>query len=178
MYTLEHRSDDVIDLTVAGQITDDDYDRLIPQLEREIAHQGGLRILLDMTDMDGIEPIALWRDLESFPAKSGPSGVPGCAAAPRREADGILGVSRAPRNAGAVVQNGAPRRGGLRGEARAFDMKHRNDYERVAVVGDQRWHDWATRLFQPIAGGEVRYFDASERYAAERWIEQCTELPA
>ncbi len=123
MYTLEHRSDDVIDLTVAGHVTDDDYDRLIPQLEREIAHQGGLRVLLDMTDMDGIEPKALWRDLK-------------------------------------------------------FDMKHRNDYERVAVVGDQRWHDWATRLFQPIAGGEVRYFDASQRDAAERWIEQCTELPA
>ncbi len=55
--------------------------------------------------------------LGSVPTESGPSGVPGCAPRPRREAAGILDVSQAPRNAGIGVQNGAPRRGGFWGEA-------------------------------------------------------------
>ncbi|MCA9560364.1 MAG: alpha-ketoglutarate-dependent dioxygenase AlkB [Myxococcales bacterium] len=57
------------------------------------------------------------RGPKSLTARSGPSGAPVGASRPRREAEGRLEVSRAPRNAGIGVPNGAPRRGGSRGEA-------------------------------------------------------------
>lgn len=53
-----------------------------------------------------------------------------------------------------------------------FDLRHRADYERVTIVGDEQWHDWATQLFKPIAKGPVRYFDVSQRQAADQWLIQ------
>lgn len=52
-----------------------------------------------------------------------------------------------------------------------FDVKHRNDLERIAVVGQERWHDWMTQVMKPFTSAEVRYFDETEKDKAANWIE-------
>jgi len=53
-----------------------------------------------------------------------------------------------------------------------FDVKHRRDFERIAVVSDDRWVRLGVRVASPFFGGEVRLFDVDERPAAERWIQE------
>lgn len=117
MHNLEHKSGNVLELTVAGKLTAEDYESLVPKLESEIDQHDEIRVLMDMSEMDGVEPKAVWEDAK-------------------------------------------------------FDLAHRADYERVAIVGDERWHDWATQLFKPIAKGAVRYFDVSQRDEALAWVKQ------
>jgi hypothetical protein len=50
-----------------------------------------------------------------------------------------------------------------------FGFAHRKDLDRVAIVGERRWQDWATRLADPFVSGEVRFFDKDEREEAYRW---------
>ena len=42
-----------------------------------------------------------------------------------------------------------------------FGLKHRNDFERVAVVGGARWLGWATKLSSHLMEGQLRNYDAS-----------------
>jgi hypothetical protein len=44
-----------------------------------------------------------------------------------------------------------------------FDVRHRNDFEKVAVVGESRWERVATRLSAPLFSGEVRFFEHETR---------------
>lgn len=39
MHTLEHRQDNVIDIFLAGKVTGEDYETLIPKLESEVEQQ-------------------------------------------------------------------------------------------------------------------------------------------
>jgi len=114
MHTINHGPDNVLDITLNGEVTTEDYDSLVPRLEDEIETHDEIRVLWDMSEMDGIEAGAVWEDLK-------------------------------------------------------LDLNHRADYGRVAVVGDERWHDWATQLFKPFAKGAVRYFDVSQRHVALEW---------
>ncbi len=51
-----------------------------------------------------------------------------------------------------------------------FDMKHGDDFGRMAVVGDSRAQEWGTKISKAFFDTEVRYFDARERDAAETWL--------
>jgi hypothetical protein len=51
-----------------------------------------------------------------------------------------------------------------------FDMRHYDDIERLAVVGEGPWHRWMARLAPPLTAGEVRYFDRARLDAARAWI--------
>jgi hypothetical protein len=51
-----------------------------------------------------------------------------------------------------------------------FDVRHRNDFEKVAVVGGSRWERVATRLSAPFFSGEVRFFEREDE--AEAWLEE------
>ncbi len=51
-----------------------------------------------------------------------------------------------------------------------FDLKHRKDFERIAVVGDSRLQDWGTRLSRPFFAAEMRYFSRAELPEAEAWL--------
>jgi SpoIIAA-like len=53
-----------------------------------------------------------------------------------------------------------------------FDVKHFNDIERIAVVGETTWHEWMTVLFCPFTGATVRYFEADQADQAHAWIEE------
>lgn len=115
MYELQHEEANVLIVTMTGKVTGNDYEKLVPKLESEIDMHGKLRILFDVSELDSIEPKAIWEDLK-------------------------------------------------------FDVKHREDYECLAVVGDERWHEWVTKMFKPFTTGEVRYFDEDEREQALAWI--------
>ena len=51
-----------------------------------------------------------------------------------------------------------------------FDFRHFGDLQRIAVVGDRLWEQWATRIGALLLAGDVRYFDLSELTEAQRWI--------
>ena len=51
-----------------------------------------------------------------------------------------------------------------------FDLKHRNSFTRIAVLGDRAWHKWLTAAAKPVFSGPMRYFGERERQAVE-WLE-------
>jgi hypothetical protein len=51
-----------------------------------------------------------------------------------------------------------------------FQSKHRKDLKKVAVVGDEKWAEWATRFSKLFTGSDVRFFDASDVEDARAWI--------
>jgi hypothetical protein len=53
-----------------------------------------------------------------------------------------------------------------------FDVAHRKDFDRVAVVGDHKWQDWAIRLTAPFFSGTMRFFDHRRRDEAEAWVRE------
>jgi uncharacterized membrane protein len=46
------------------------------------------------------------------------------------------------------------------------------DLERVAVVGDRRWQEWATRAASVLPIAESAYFEPEERSRAWTWIRE------
>lgn len=53
-----------VEITARGTLTAEDYDRLIPELERLAAEHGPLRIYIELNDFSGWTPAALWRDIK------------------------------------------------------------------------------------------------------------------
>lgn len=51
-----------------------------------------------------------------------------------------------------------------------FDIHHRNDCERIAMVGERKLDKWMARLTEPFTQSEVRYFDADQLEDAWDWI--------
>ena len=44
--------------------------------------------------------------------------------------------------------------------------------ERVAIVGDTRWLEFYTKLFDPITKMEIKHFTTHERNAALEWLKR------
>lgn len=57
-------------------------------------------------------------------------------------------------------------------EELGFDVKHGNDFGRIAVLGDSAMEEWGTLLSKPFFGSEVRYFDLKDRAAARAWLSE------
>jgi len=53
-----------------------------------------------------------------------------------------------------------------------FGMKHRNDFEKFAVVGGKEWMNWGAKLGAQFMSGEVKTFSAEEREQAWEWIRE------
>lgn len=51
-----------------------------------------------------------------------------------------------------------------------FDFKHRNDYEKIAMVGRKDWMDWLTQMMKPFTSAEIRFFELEEQEEARKWI--------
>ena len=51
-----------------------------------------------------------------------------------------------------------------------FDVQHANDFEKVAMVGDEKWHKWMTDAMKPFTTAEVKYFNQSQKQEALNWI--------
>lgn len=53
-----------------------------------------------------------------------------------------------------------------------FDSKHKDDFIRIAMVGDKKWHEWMTKLMKPFTSAELKYFDLSESSEALEWVRE------
>jgi SpoIIAA-like len=51
-----------------------------------------------------------------------------------------------------------------------FGLEHRNDFEKMAVIGGPGWVKWGLKLGAMVVSGEIRSFSPSEREEALRWI--------
>lgn len=59
--------------------------------------------------------------------------------------------------------------GGLWEEVK-FDLKHLNEMDRLAVIGEKRWQQAITAFAKAMLPAATRYFDASQAAQARDWI--------
>lgn len=53
-----------------------------------------------------------------------------------------------------------------------MDLSHASDYEKIAMVGEQKWQDWITQFMKPFTQADIQYFNLSNKYKAQVWISQ------
>jgi hypothetical protein len=53
-----------------------------------------------------------------------------------------------------------------------FDLKHFNDIERLAIVGEKKWEHGMAVFCKPFTTATVRYFDQSKLLEADAWIRE------
>jgi hypothetical protein len=51
-----------------------------------------------------------------------------------------------------------------------FGLKHRNDFEKLALVGGPTWMDWLTKLAAKIISGETKTFPREKLQEAWDWL--------
>lgn len=49
-------------------------------------------------------------------------------------------------------------------------LKHNREFERIAIVGNKKWQEWAARLGSWFSAGEVKYFEDFDK--ALRWLDK------
>lgn len=54
----------IIDITVTGKLIKEDYQKFVPQIEKNIQENGKVRILFQMYDFHGWQVAALWEDIK------------------------------------------------------------------------------------------------------------------
>ncbi len=54
----------VFGMKVGGKLQHQDYERIVPMLEKLIQEHGTVRCLVEMTELHGIEPRALWDEIK------------------------------------------------------------------------------------------------------------------
>jgi hypothetical protein len=54
----------VLGMRVSGKLAHQDYEQFLPLLEKLIEDHGSVRCLVEMTDLHGIEPRALWDEIK------------------------------------------------------------------------------------------------------------------
>ena len=53
-----------------------------------------------------------------------------------------------------------------------FGIKHRHDFEKIAVVGDHKWVEWATKIGAYLVDGQVATYPSVEFQEAVAWVKQ------
>lgn len=53
-----------------------------------------------------------------------------------------------------------------------FDIKHFNDVEKMAIVGEKKLHEIVTQFTKPFTGATVKYFDSTDKEEAKDWIKR------
>jgi len=51
-----------------------------------------------------------------------------------------------------------------------FGLAHRNDFEKMGVIGGPGWVEWGMKLAAVVVGGELRNFPPGKREEALNWI--------
>lgn len=59
----------------------------------------------------------------------------------------------------------------------AFDLKYRNDFGRIAVIGETQLEEWGTTLSAPFTKAEMRFFPTNRTDKAEAWLRQAPSPP-
>jgi hypothetical protein len=52
----------------------------------------------------------------------------------------------------------------------SYSLKHTNDFEKIAMVGEKKWQEVMTALMKPFTSAEIKYFEIEEKKQAEKWI--------
>jgi len=52
-----------------------------------------------------------------------------------------------------------------------FDLKHFNDIERLAVVGEKKWEQGMAAFCRPFTTAKIRFFEHDQIEEARTWIE-------
>lgn len=52
-----------------------------------------------------------------------------------------------------------------------FGVKHRDDFEKIAVIGGPKWAEWGTKLASHVLSGEVKTYSGDQLSDAWKWIE-------
>ena len=50
-----------------------------------------------------------------------------------------------------------------------FDVRHKDSFGRIAIVGDSNWEERGTKLSDPPFRAEMKFFQPSEHRTAEKW---------
>jgi len=53
-----------------------------------------------------------------------------------------------------------------------FGIQHRNDFDKVAIVGEQKWLEWATKISAYFMDGQVTTYTPAEFPDAVTWVKQ------
>lgn len=53
-----------------------------------------------------------------------------------------------------------------------WDVKHFNDIERLAIVGEESWHKWMTGFCKPFTTAKVRFFTFAQLPEAHAWVDE------
>lgn len=53
-----------------------------------------------------------------------------------------------------------------------FGLAHRNDFEKMGVIGGPKWVEWGMKIAALVISGEIRSFSSSDREEALRWINE------
>jgi hypothetical protein len=67
--------------------------------------------------------------------------------------------------------DGYPGLAALREDAK-MDTAHRNDFSRIAVIGNSKWMKWGTSLASTLTCAEMRWFDNGGAETANDWARQ------
>ena len=52
-----------------------------------------------------------------------------------------------------------------------FDLKHRRDFDKIAMIGGPKWEEWCVKAAAaPLMGGEMRTFCLDELTQAWEWL--------
>jgi hypothetical protein len=51
-----------------------------------------------------------------------------------------------------------------------FGFKHRNDFEKLALVGGPKWMEWLTKLAAKVFSGETKTFTREQFQEAWDWL--------
>lgn len=51
-----------------------------------------------------------------------------------------------------------------------FDLKHRDDLGRIAVIGETALADWGTTLAAPFTKATMRFFPSENEAEADEWL--------
>ncbi|SDY90442.1 STAS/SEC14 domain-containing protein [Citreimonas salinaria] len=50
-----------------------------------------------------------------------------------------------------------------------METAHRNDFSRIAVIGDRKWIEWGTSLAKALTRSEMQWFEPHDRNQATDW---------
>ncbi len=53
-----------------------------------------------------------------------------------------------------------------------FSLSHSEQMEKVAMVGEQKWEEWVSKLSGAFVDAEVKYFDSAQLAAAQTWLRE------
>jgi hypothetical protein len=59
-----HAAPQLVEIRAKGTLTGDDYERLIPELERLAAERGPLNLYIELRDFEGWQPDGLWEEVK------------------------------------------------------------------------------------------------------------------